>query len=370
MGISRRGFTLLLSCGLASPRLLAKQHTKQPASLFASAAQRATGQYELVVVDQHGGVQMSHPLPARAHHIAAHPHQSVLAAVGRRPATFIDVVDYHAQQLVTRIKSAPGQHFYGHAIYTNDGQYLITTENEIQSGNGLIVIRDCRQNYRVIRQFSSHGIGPHELKMMPDGRTLVVANGGILTHPDQGRKKLNIESMQPSLAYIDIHSGELLEQAHMPKEYHQLSIRHFDISPTGNIVIALQYQGTKSDDVPLVAFHSQGQALNFVRAPDAVNAAMKQYCGSARFDSSGEIAAISSPRGNLVTFWHAKQNTFLTSIISRDGCGLANTKQAGEFLISTGRGHCYRFNALTNHKQKIKLRLSSQLAWDNHLADL
>ncbi len=364
MEISRRQFSLLLGCTLLSPSLLATSKT----NLFASAIKAEAGGYELLVIDQAGQTTLRHRLPARAHHIATHPHEPILAAVGRRPETFIDVVDYRSKALIKRITSAAGQHFYGHAIYSPDGRWLISTENEIATGRGLIVIRDTADNYRVIKQFSSGGIGPHELKMMADEKTLVVANGGILTHPDKGREKLNLESMRPSLAYIDLHTGTLSEQAFMPDKHHQLSIRHFDVNQAGTAVIGLQYQGSKTDDVPLVAFHRQGQPLSLVRAPSVTNQAMKHYCGSARFDKSGSIAAISSPRGNLVTFWQADTQQFIASTLSRDGCGLAHTDHPEEFLISTGRGYCYRYNCQTQRKEKIKLSVPAHIAWDNHMS--
>ena len=43
-----------------------------------------------------------------------------------------------------------------------------------------------------VGEFPTHGVGPHELLLLGDGRTLAVANGGIETHPDFGRAKLNI----------------------------------------------------------------------------------------------------------------------------------------------------------------------------------
>lgn len=360
-GINRRQFSLLVGCGLFAPQLFAsKQH------LFASAARNSSGDFELIVVDNAGAVTLQHPLPARSHHVELHPHKPILAVVGRRPEQFIDLVDLQSGQLIKRVKTEAGYHFYGHAIFSPDGRYLISTENQISSGQGQITFRDSRRDFAVVRQFSSAGIGPHELKMMPDGKTLVVANGGILTHPDRGREKLNLESMQPSLAYINSASGELVEQAYLPEKLHQLSIRHIDINSEGTVAIALQYQGEKSDDVPLVAFHNRGQQIKPVRAPDHINHAMKQYCGSVRFDKSGEIVAISSPRGNLVTFWKAN-GEFISSVRATDGCGLAATDMAGSFLISTGRGRCYRYNVQTDKRTKLPMNGSPQINWDNHL---
>ncbi|PIE25148.1 MAG: hypothetical protein CSA60_01260 [Neptuniibacter caesariensis] len=362
MGINRRQFCTLLSVSLITPQLLANQHSP----LIASAARNAAGGYELIVVDNSGNSLWRHPLPARAHHVEQHPQKPLLAVVGRRPETFIDIVDYQAKTLLTRISSRPGQHFYGHAVFSPDGRYLISTENHIATGQGLIVLRDPLQNFAVTAQYPSGGIGPHELKFMPDGKTLVVANGGILTRPSHGRRKLNVDTMQPSLAYINTGTGQMLEQAFMPEELHQLSIRHIDINQAGRVAVALQFQGAPYENPPLVAFHSHGKALELVSAPEPVNLAMKQYCGSARFDKSGEIAAISAPRGNLITFWN-QSGSYLAKIRSRDGCGVARTNIPGEFLITTGSGQCYRYNLSTQKTTRLALKIDGNLAWDNHL---
>ena len=60
-------------------------------------------------------------------------------------------------------------------------------------------MRDATDDYRQVGELPAHGVGPHEVVLMPDGKTLAVANGGIRTHPDRDRVPLNLDSMQPSL---------------------------------------------------------------------------------------------------------------------------------------------------------------------------
>ena len=47
--------------------------------------------------------------------------------------------------------------------------------------------------FRRIGEFDNHGIGTHDISVSDDGRMLVIANGGIETHPDFGRTKLNLD---------------------------------------------------------------------------------------------------------------------------------------------------------------------------------
>lgn len=333
--------------------------------LFASAAKGRSGQYHLYLIGQQGQVLLDHPLPGRAHHTAAHPQRPLLACIARRPGHFIDIVDYQEQRLIIRIIADNGRHFFGHGIFSEDGRWLITTENEINTGQGRVVIRSLEQNYAVIADYPSHGIGPHELVQQPGSSVLVVANGGILTHPDRGREKLNLDSMQPSLLRLDLLTGERLDQQQLPADQHQLSIRHIDTNPEGTTVIAFQYQGNPGQNLPLVGVHRPGEAIQLLSAPDPVNIAMKGYCGSARFDQSGRFAAVSAPRGDLISFWDLQKNQFISSIKSRDGCGLAASRNLAEFIISSGTGRCIRHNLQTG--ETTRLPQTTATAWDNHL---
>ncbi|MBR9829635.1 MAG: DUF1513 domain-containing protein [Oceanospirillales bacterium] len=364
METDRRRFLGLLAAGLLLPatRVLATDHTH---NLLVSAASDRH-QHWLLVTDVEGQTRLRHPLPERAHHVELHPQQPWAAAVARRPGRFIEVVDYTSGQQVKRIDAGDGHHFYGHALFTPDGRWLVSTENEVASGQGQVVIRDVNNHFAQASRIPSFGVGPHELLL--NGGEVIVANGGILTRPDRGREKLNLDSMHPSLAYIDLKSGTLLEQVNMTAENHQLSIRHIDRNAAGTVVIALQSQGPVDANKPLVALHRRGKPLKLLRAPEPINNQMEQYAGSARIDRSGTIAAISAPRGNLITFWDIKQDRFLTAMRCRDGCGLAATDRAGEFLVSSGIGHLYRMRPQDGLRERLPLDpLAARLAWDNHL---
>ncbi|WP_036230287.1 DUF1513 domain-containing protein [Marinobacterium jannaschii] len=367
-GINRRRFSQVLAGGLFATSLPLQAGTaERPGMLFASACKSRDGRHLLLLVDEEGNEVLQHPLPGRAHHVACHPQQPLLAAVARRPERFIDLVDFRDKHLLQRIDAGEGRHFYGHAIFSGDGRYLISSENRLSDGSGRITLRDSQQGYAIVADHPSYGIGPHEIALLAGGSQLAIANGGILTHPDKGRDKLNLDSMQPSLAIIDLHSGELLEQQFMPPSLHQLSIRHLDVNARNEVIIALQYQGDAWDDVPLVALHRPGQPLQLLRAPAGVNRQMKQYCGSARFDRSGRYAAVSSPRGDLITFWDSRDGRYISQSRVRDGCALSATGRAGEFLVTSGRGKAYHYDLLRGDKQLQPLQLQQPVSWDNHM---
>jgi len=80
--------------------------------------------------------------------------------------------------------------------------HLFTPEYDYERVRGVLAVRDAR-DLHIIDELDTHGIDPHEVTWLPDGRSLLGANGGIMTHPRNFRRKLNIPTMDPSLCVID-----------------------------------------------------------------------------------------------------------------------------------------------------------------------
>lgn len=362
MAIKRRAFIGgLLTSPLWLQSLPYTQAAALPATLV-SAAQLPDGTHALVLLGADGQVLLQHPLPDRAHQVLLHPTRPWVIAVARRPGTFIEIVDITTQQRVRQIRTEPGFHLYGHAQISPDGRYLWTTERQPTADEGVVVMRDLENGAQVVKQLGTAGVGPHELKLI-DETHLVVANGGILT---EGREKLNLASMQPSLVRLHPFSGQLLEQRQLPAEYHQSSIRHIDTALDGTVLVAMQYQGGLLDAAPLVAVQRPGQSMRPLWIPEAERLSLKQYCGSACVDSRGAYAAVSAPRGDKVLFWSLADEQYLGAVKARDACGLAAGLQAGEFYVSTGAGKLYRVSAPQLGKQRLPTP-HDPMAWDNHM---
>ena len=140
-------------------------------------------------------------LPDRGHAAAAHPSRPEAVAFARRPGTFALVIDCAEGREVARLHSPEDRHFYGHGAFTPDGGLLFTTENAIADGTGRLGIWDARDGYRRIGEISSGGTGPHEVRLMPDGRA---AGGGERRHRDRpdlgaGRAQPRDDALEPRL---------------------------------------------------------------------------------------------------------------------------------------------------------------------------
>lgn len=325
------------------------------------------GGHFLSMVDVDGSRLMDVALPGRGHGVAVDPMQRRAAVFARRPGTFVWIVDLASGQVSHRIAAACGRHFYGHGQFTPDGTRLLCSENAYASGDGVIGVYDAGSSYRRADELPSHGVGPHEIRLLADGSTLVIANGGIRTHPDLPRVKSNLAGMRPNLAYVDVASGRLLQRHEPGEQWRQLSIRHIDVSPDDRVAVAMQFEGSPHLVPPLIAIQRGEQPMRLLSAPDAVQRRLRNYCGSVAFDADGLRFAVSSPRGGVVTFWSASGD-YLGLHEQTDACGIGRTAGGGQgFVVSDGGGTVTRVDedlAATARTSFPGCR------WDNHLLAL
>ena len=341
------------------------EETKHDSTVYFSAGSDLEGKYFFNGLSVSGNENFRLTLPSRGHGTALRPNSPEVATFARRPGKYIFVVNTFSGEKLAQINSIDGRHFYGHGVYSPDGLWLYAAENEYESGRGVIGVYDVSDSYRLVETLPTHGIGPHEIVLLGDGKTMVVANGGILTHPESERQKLNLSEMDSSLAYIEIDSGKLLSTHRLAPELQLMSIRHLDVGLEDNIVLVMQYQGPRRHLLPLVGFQKGSSAIELLSAPQKVGYRMKNYCGSVAFDKSGKFAAVSSPRGGIITFWSVSEKRFLSYLEVKDGCGVAAENTPECFRITNGLGQIIRHSPL-NQKTEI-LTSAANTRWDNHL---
>ncbi|WP_299555337.1 DUF1513 domain-containing protein [uncultured Tateyamaria sp.] len=320
---------------------------------FLSAGMTRGGSYVLCGLTSDGQIAFQRPLPSRGHAAAAQPKRAEAVAFARRPGTFAIVLDCATGLENARLTAPPGQHFYGHGAFSADGDLLFTTENDFEAAKGIIGVWDTRNGYKRIGEFASGGIGPHDIKMMPDGKMLVIANGGVETHPETGRSKLNIPTMWPNLTYLDL-DGQIADQVELDAEFRKNSIRHLAVAHDGTVAFAMQWQGDVSDRVPLLGTHKRGFGWRVSNASDFEG--MQGYLGS--IAASGRRLAVTSPRGGALLEFDAHELTLRRQYEIEDVCGVAPAHNG--FTCTTGLGVVMAPSG-SNPQKPHSIR------WDNHL---
>lgn len=310
-----------------------------------------SGGYGVVVAAQNGQPIYQFALPARGHGIAIEPNGSLAAAFSRRPGQYLQVFDYKNGEEWPIRAVDPKRHFYGHGVFSADGNYLFTTEGVTASSDGVIGVYEVKPGMPKVAEYSGFGIGPHEV-VLADEKTLAIGVGGVHT---QGRTPMNLDSMQPALVYLDSQTGELLEQVEL--EDKRLSIRHLSVTDTGEVACGQQYRGEPEQAAPLVTLHRRGQPLRHLQAEDEQWLRFNHYIASIA-SVDGYLLA-TSPRGNCYGIWHeaSRELVEIKPLIDASGVGVVD----GEWLVGSGSG-----KVLTIAPPNQSTAFQSPVMWDNH----
>ncbi len=366
MGIERRAALRLVAGAFLPPQLRAAGAGRN-APLYLSARAGAGSGYRVSGFAANGALLFDLPLPGRGHSFAMRPGGREAVHFARRPGRFALVLDLVRGAAARMLEAPADRHLYGHGVFSRSGRLLYATENDFEGGRGVIGIYDAKRDYRRAGELPSRGTGPHEIALLSDGETLAVANGGIATHPDLPRVKLNLPTMAPSLCLIDRQSGRLVRESRLGPALHRLGIRHLAVGPGDTVAVAMQYEGPARDPVPLVGAQRRGGGLRLLQAPRGVLRAMRNYCGSVCFDTSGRTLAVSAPRGGLVTLWDVGRGRHLSSMQVADGCGVAPGPCPHQFMASSGRDGVFVIDARSNTARPLALDGLETARWDNHL---
>ena len=348
--------------------------------LFSSESNARTGTllsaYEDMRGDQYvGGLSLQDEkvfgarVPMRAHGCAVHPTDpNRVLFFARRPGTQAFELDRATMQARTVFTTQSGRHLAGHGTYSANGDLIFTPEHDYEHARGVVVVRDAR-NFAVVGELDTQGIDPHELAWMPDQQSLLVANGGIMTHPRTFRRKLNISTMDPSLCLIDAASGERKEQWRLPD--HLLSIRHVSMTSTGMTAVGLQYEGDNKEQSPgIVALYrpaKDGKPARFslLGAPASEIPKFQGYVASVAISEAHDVIAAACPYGGGVACWSIGDERYLGFIAAAETYGLSRVAD-GSIVASQRDGSVYGVDESRLRSQFLKVTSSQPIRWDDH----
>lgn len=283
--------------------------------------------------------------------------------VARRPGNQAVILDLNAKTVV-EVTAPTGRHFFGHAAEDALGRVWFS-EHDYQQGRSLLVCRTGEDLAVEEIAIDLEGHGPHELIFLNDGATAAVGLGGIQTHPDYPRKKLNIERMQSELLIVDTVK-KVIKERWRPDDP-QVSLRHLDVATDIDaVVIGGQYQGPAYNQFALVYVYLKHQGLIAMKAPESVWRSMNQYIASVRVNTEKQEVLVSCPRSNSVHLFSLSEGVWLSQYRLRDPGGIAMLLD-GSYLISTGEGEIVCLSSNNDALTLVSSKRVSDTRWDNHM---
>lgn len=368
MAIDRRRFLAGLIGVAGAAGFDAPASAEKPADLYAAARKGIGERYSAAIFDGAGSEINAIALPARGHDITVCPVTRRCVVFARRPGNFAVAFSPDRSLPPIPFTTPPDRHFYGHGVFSPDGRLLFATENDFAAGEGRLGIYDATGGFRRIGEFSAFGIDPHDIALLKDGATLVIANGGLATHPDfgRGREPVNLAAMDPSLSYVDLRDGKLIEKHALPNDLHEVSLRHLDIGAGGRVVIGCQLAHPDEAEMPLILRHRRGEAIEAVRVERSLATSLRGYISSVAMDKAGEIAAVTSSHGSMVVFIEAASGRVLGNRSLADVSGVAPGASPGSFLLTSGFGRIVS----SASPDVLSGIAETDWHWDNHAVRL
>ncbi len=333
---------------------------RQPVLL--SARDNSQGEHFAVGYSLAGEQLFATQVTERCHDICVHPSLPLAVFTGRRPSTESYLIDLQSGRLVQTFVTPANRHFQGHAVFDSSGTRLYSTENDTdEPGRGVIGVwqLDTAQRLQRVDDLSSHGVGPHQLLWLPDGKTLVVANGGIRTESGS-REELNLDAMEPSLVLMNTQ-GELLSKELLADSMN--SIRHLAVADDGTVIAVQQYQGALTERIDLLAIKRPQHALQVFPVAEAQRSKMQQYAASVAIHNELRLVAMTAPRGGRMFIWDLDSAELRLDAPFPDCAGVVAS--ADGFVVTTGVGRCRAYDCRSDSIRMQALNLPAGL-WDNH----
>jgi hypothetical protein len=260
------------------------------------------------------------------HGIAIHPTQPWRAVMFEKKGPGACEIDLRAGRVLRPLSTPTSRAFYGHGAFSRDGQVLFATENELDTRDGLVAVRDA-STLREMGRFPTYGKSPHDCHLIDDGRTLAITNGGGTIDEDAA----------PSVTFVDVGSEKLQEKVVF--ETPRINAGHLALSRGRDLVaISAPRDGLPTTALGGVTIRVGSGPASTMKEPEDVVIRMVGESLSLCIDEATGIVGVTNPDGNIVTFWDLAGKRFLRKLDVPAPRGLTQTLDGQHLVLSYGAG--------------------------------
>jgi hypothetical protein len=301
--------------------------------LILSAAKSSQGQFKLAAARPNGRIVWQHDIDVRGHDVAVNSAGTISAFVARRPGKTVWLLDSQSGSLLQTLKAPPRTQFNGHAAFSVDGNQLYVTETSYPGNIGQIGVYNLSSGKRQ-KSFLSGGLDPHQCALDPSNNCLVIANGGRLEQEHRTKQWYLDSERPPNVSWVNPHNGQLIAQHHLDQP--QLSLRHFDITDSGVVVVGSQTNKGNSQPI-LHKLSALRKPQPFVAEPSTW-ASLNGYIASISLlkTPGSHYAMATSPKGSRWITWDINSLEIVASGDINDVSGACHSPE--QFLLTSGLG--------------------------------
>jgi hypothetical protein len=262
-------------------------------------------------------------------------------------------IDIQTKEVVRHLHTETKQLFSGHASFSTDGKTLYCIETNIDTLQGSISIRNT-DTFQSTQQLPTLGLSPHDCQL----------NGSVLTVSNTGQSSSGFH--QPSLVRIDLTTEKLIERVKLDDK--NLNCGHFYVNDNGNIIIASAPLDTNNKTASGgISFHQQNEITITMTEPDVVIKRMTGEALSIQVNKKYQIAAITHPEANLLTFWSTKDKKIVKAFGFENPRGISQTLNQKNFVISYGNKSAIALITIENLSPQIESVIQPTFTSGEHL---
>jgi hypothetical protein len=260
------------------------------------------------------------------HGLALHPKEPWRAVMFEKKGPGACELDLRAGRVVRPVTTPAGRAFYGHGAFSRDAQLLYATENQLDTREGLIAVRDAKTLVELGR-FPTYGKSPHDCRLIDDGRTLAITNGG-------GRID---EDSPPSVTFVDVQSEKLQEK--LVFDTPRINAGHLALTRGRDLVASsAPRDGLPTSALGGVTMRVGGGPFVTLKEPQDVTARMVGESLSLCIEEKTGVVGVTNPDGNIVTFWDLAQKRFVKKLDLPAPRGITQTLDGEHLVVSYGAG--------------------------------
>jgi hypothetical protein len=260
------------------------------------------------------------------HGLAVHPQDSGRAVMFEKKGPGACELDLRAGRVVRPLTTPAGRAFYGHGAFSRDGKVLFATENELATRDGLVAVRDA-VSLAELGRFPTYGKSPHDCRLIDEGRTLAITNGGGKVDEDA----------PPSVTFVDVQSEKLQEK--LVFETPRINAGHLALTRSRDLVaISAPRDGLPATALGGVTIRIGSGPFVTMAEPDDVIARMTGESLSLCIEEKTGVVGVTNPDGNIVTFWDLAQKRFVKKLDLPAPRGITQTLDGEHLVLSYGAG--------------------------------
>ncbi len=291
---------------------------------FVDPGDRVTQRFVFSQVDFGAGEIAITPTTFLPHGIAIDPHNPNRLVTFQKIGEGCCEIDLSTRQVLRTIPPTEDRWFYGHGAFSTDGKLLYSTETVNSEERGVIGVRDAA-TFAYLGEFPTFGENPHDCHLIEDGKVLLVTNGGGgLDTP-----------LRPCVTWVDVESRKLLDKRELDSE--RFNTGHLCLASDGGLaVVSAPRKGLTDKDIGAVSLGRSHDHLQTMQEPAGVTSRMTGEALSVAIHEPTQVAAVTHPFGDMVTFWSMHTFTFLKKIDLPRARGVTLTQDGRNFIVTYG----------------------------------